>query len=552
MKPNVLFVNLPYRPPEGLLGGEPGESISQASPLTMPMGILLISSYLKAHNDVGRVGLLDYRLSMDRLGGYRSAEEFFREEARKNAPFVPDILAVSLTFSLTHRTFELAAKQLKQLWPQATLIVGGNHATNATTAVLEIPEVDYVLRGEGEIGFSEFVRQWSGERPVRVQGVYARGQLKAGRPDALAQPVEDLDALPFPDWDLLDLERYLVRGRRRTYGEEGSASRAATILSTRGCPFHCAFCSNHTVHGRKVRARSAESVAREVRTLHERYGVTLFLAEDDLFTADKQRLIRILEALQRLNIPGFELQMGNGLSVNGMDEDILDALVKVGIRSVTFAIESGSEHVQRHVIRKNVNLRKAYDVVRWSHERGLIVRAFIMLGFPGETRELIAETVRYMRDLGADWYAINIVQPLLGTETYDAFVRQGCFEDGPEAWSANSCEKRQFDTPEISGAGLTHLAYRINLEVNFLSNVNLRNGNSDRAIALFDNIVRLYPFHVFACYGLHLAHQAKGDAVESARALRRMRELIAENPLAREMYENYGYLIPADPKPACG
>jgi anaerobic magnesium-protoporphyrin IX monomethyl ester cyclase len=545
MRPNILFVNLPYIPIEFLGEDSPGKSTLQGSPLTMPMGILCISSYLKEHNDVGHVSLLDYRLYLDNLVNYCSVEEFFLEEARKNVSYTPDVIAISLVFSLSHAPFEIAVRQLKQLWPSALTIIGGFHATNAARFLIANESVDYLLRGEGEIGFSEFVHQYATDRPIEVQGIYCRENFKNGQQLLLATPVEDLNAMPLPDWQLLDMERYMTEGRRRTYGEKGVMARAATILTTRGCPFKCTFCSNHTVHGYKVRTRSAESVTREIETLYKRYGVTLFIPEDDLFTANKKRLLSVLEALERLNIPGFELQLGNGLSVDAMDEDILDALMKVGVRSATIAIESGSEYVQKHFIKKNVNLRKAIDVVKWCHDRDLIVRTYIIFGFPNETKELMNETLQYMHDLGADWYVINIAQPLIGTEMYDTLLKRGCFREGVDAWTQNLSHKRQFDTDEISGAELTEFAYRTNLEVNFLNNVNLRNGNYDRAIKLFTDMAHLYPFHIFAWYGLHLAHRGQGDLVRSSKALRRMEELIGTDSRSREMYENYGYLIQA-------
>lgn len=118
--------------------------------------------------------------------------------------------------------------------------------------------------------------------------------------------------------------------------------------------------------------------------------------------------------------------------------------------------------------------------------------------------------------------------------------------EGVDAWTQNLSHKRQFDTDEISGAELTEFAYRTNLEVNFLKNVNLRNGNYERAIKLFNDMAHLYPFHIFAWYGLYLAYEGKNDVVQSSKALQRMKELIATDSRAREMSENYGYLMKVD------
>jgi radical SAM superfamily enzyme YgiQ (UPF0313 family) len=543
MKPNVLLINLPYRPVEFLVENAPGKSMLSRSPLTMPMGILYVSSYLKAHNDVGSVSLLDYRAALDGLSNYRSLEEFFREEARKGVSFAPDVIGVSLNFSLSHGVFEMVMKQLKALWPKAVTVVGGNHATNVAWYLLAHGSADYVLRGEGEIAFSELVRQFAEGRPIDVRGVYRKGAPVDRKDLVLASPVQDLDSMPFPDWDLLDMERYVTQGRRRALKEDEAEARVATLLTTRGCPFMCTFCSAHTVHGRKVRTRSEASVVREVETLYKKYGVTAFVVEDDLFTASKKRLLSILEAVHALNIPGLDFQTGNGVSVNATDEGILDALIKVGARSITIAIESGSLYVQKHLIKKNVNLRKVRDVVRWCHDRSLIVRAFIMFGFAGETKEHMNETVQYMKDLGADWYVINLATPLPGTEMYDQFLSKDCFKEDVAFWSQTITSQRAFDTAEITGAELTEFGYRVNLEVNFLNNVNLRNGNYDRAIALFSDMAKLYPFHIFAWYGLHQAYKQKGDMARSAEALQKIKSLLATDSRSREMHEKYGSLL---------
>jgi len=543
MKPNVLFINLPYLPKEFLWGNIEGKSRMQGSPLTMPMGLLYLSACLKAHVEVGNVALLDYRLHVARRLEYDSDDEFFREEAKRNVAFVPDVIGISIDFSTSSGHFEIVVPQLKILWPKTMLVTGGYHATNATAFLLNCSDVDYVVRGEGEIAFSEIVSQFSRSKYLNIQGVYDRGALKVAEKFLLAEPVANLNVMPLPDWTLLDMERYVTGGRRRLYGEEESIPRAATMLTTRGCPYRCTFCSNHTVHGRRVRSRSADSIVNEMKTLYERYGVTTFIPEDDLFTADKERLMSVLEAIRQAHIPGMDLQLGNGLSVGALDEEMLDALVSVGIRSVTIAIESGSEYVQKEIIMKNVNLKKTKEVVIWSHNRGLIVRAYIIFGFPNETRELMNETVQYMKELGADWYVINIAQPLLGTEMYETFLKRGCFKEGVEFWSHNLSHERRFDTDEISASELTEFCYCTNLEINFLGNVNLRNGNFNRAIELFTDMTQLYPFHIFAWFGLYCAYRGLKNFDKADASLLRMKQLIASDDRAAEMYHQYGHLI---------
>ena len=361
---------------------------------------------------------------------------------------------------------------------------------------------------------------------------------------SLAEQMEDLDMLPFPDWDLLDIENYVnASGWGRRIGKDSALRRIATILTTRGCPFRCTFCSAHTVHGRKVRYRSAKNVLEEMKVLYEKYRVTLFVPEDDLFTANRTRVLTLLKEIHNLNIPGIEMQFTGGLNVNTMDEEILDAMITSGTRVVTLAIESGSEFVQKHIIKKNVDLNKARYLVHLCREKGLIVRCNIILGFPGETRQLMEETVDYVRNLGADWYAFLIAAPLIGTEMYKQFLEKGYLKEDVYMWSSVGFEDRWFDTDEISAEGLKELTYRINLDINFVNNINLRNGDSDRAILLFNDIVRAYPFHIFGLYGLHKAYKGKGSIEEAERIIQTIRRLIKTDERAYNLYEKYSDII---------
>ena len=543
MHPNILFVSLPSQP---IVEEHQKASVTYQA-LAMPLGIMYMSSYLKAHNAVGRIGLLDFPMCMANLADYSSIEDFIEAEARREVDCDPDIIGISLLFTFSHRFFEYTAQVLKSLWPKATIVVGGLHASNCAGFLLQNENVDYVCCGEGEIAFSEFYEQFTNGRDIDVKGIYSRENI--GGPDAQigTEPVWQLDDLPFPDWDLLDVDRYttaLACSRRLRRDRSPEGRRLATLMTTRGCPFQCTYCAAHTVHGRKVRFRSVENVTEEMMTLYKRFGVNLFILEDDLFTANRKRVLALLRAMQALEIQGLELQFPNGLSVNTVDGEIIDALAKCGTDFVTFAIESGSKYVQKHLIKKNCNLVKAKELVRLCREKGLIVRCYFIMGFPGESREQMSETIDYMENLGADWCNIGCATPLLGSEMHEQFVRRGDVENDPDAWAYAYYTKRAFDTEEISADDLNELVYRTNLEVNFLNNVNLLKGNYDQAIPLFDDVLERYPFHIFALYGLYSAYQGKKDLTKAESTMGRLRYLIRTDSRSGDMYSRYGDLIP--------
>jgi anaerobic magnesium-protoporphyrin IX monomethyl ester cyclase len=398
-----------------------------------------------------------------------------------------------------------------------------------------------VVRGEAELSFAEFIYQRSRSKKINVEGIYLKDDLTNSTEFRLSDQAADLDMLPFPDWELIDMNTYVTSlGRQREIGTE---HRTASLITTRGCPFRCTFCSAHTVHGRKMRFRSAKNVIDEIRLLNEKYGVTLFMPEDDLFTADHKRVLELLTAIKNLGISGIEVEMPNGLSVNALDSDVVDELISVGMRIFVLAIESGSEYVQKHMIKKNCDLEKARRLVNLLKSRGILVRCYFILGFHTETKGQMQETVNYAKSLGADWCVFNIATPLVGSEMYDQLVEIGCIKDNVDTWSNTVFDRRQFDTPETTAEDLNDFAYRANLDCNFLNNPNKVNGRFEKAVRIYRDVVSRYPFHVIAWYCIMECYRGLGDEGKAKRVEMHLRKLIQSDKRAAEMFAKYGDMI---------
>ncbi|SVE07990.1 uncharacterized protein METZ01_LOCUS460844, partial [marine metagenome] len=174
-----------------------------------------------------------------------------------------------------------------------------------------------------------------------------------------------------------------------------------------------------------MRIRSKENVIEELEILHEKYGVTLIIPEDDLFTVQQKRIIELCEGIAERFQGKIEFQFPNGLSVATLHEKVIEAFLKLDVNVVNIAIESGSNRVQREVIKKNCNLDKAIKVVQSFRDGGPIVRTFFILGFPGESREEMLETLNYAYDLPADWCNLGIAAPLIGSEMYEQLLERG-------------------------------------------------------------------------------------------------------------------------------
>jgi anaerobic magnesium-protoporphyrin IX monomethyl ester cyclase len=539
---NILFVNLPSIHFDELYAKINAKDL-QFQPLCMPLGLLYISSYMREHNELDKVALLDYVLYMDKLPDYKNVEDFIEGIVKSAIKFTPNIIAFSLIFSSSHKFFLVCHDIIKSIWPEAVTVVGGTHATNCTRYLLENGNVDYVIRGEGELAFSEFVKKSSRATPINIPGVYSRAKLQSAASLELSEPVEDLDTLPFPDWTLIDMESYVTsRGRRRGI-KEATEKRMATIMTTRGCPFRCTFCSSYTVHGRKMRFRSIENVIEEIKLLNEKYGVDLLIPEDDLFTAKKQRIINLLTEINNIGIPDLELQFPNGLSINTLDEEILDGLIRAGMKVANLAIESGSEYIQKYVINKNCNLKKARKLIKYLRDNDIIVRCYFILGFPSETKDQIMETINYAKSLEADWCVFNIATPLVGSKMYRQFIELGYLKENIDIWSNTFFQKRNFDTQEVSASDLEELAYRANLDCNFINNPNRRNGQYEKAIVIYQDILNLYPFHIIAWYCIMECYKEMNDYSRANSAENKIKQLIEEDKRSKEMYHKYGDLI---------
>ena len=541
-KKTILFVNFPTMPlpqlEKWIIEGKRRIELQ-----VLPFGVLYLSSYLKKHlgSDVD-VHILDIDTEMGQnTGGYPNFETMIKVMTKlKSEEIKPDIIAYSVLFSIQHVMMDMAVKIHQEFWPNAIKIVGGNHASNVASSVFENPNVDYLGRGECEHSFMEFVKAIIDGNNNIPQGIYSRSHFQDKLSMPISLPVNDLDDIPYPDWDLLDMEHYVT-------SREGASidARTCSIFTTRGCPFSCTFCASHTTMGRKVRFRSIDNVIEEILQLNERFGVNKYVPEDDLFTANRRKVIPLLNEIEKVkaDIEGFELAFPNALSVNTLFDDVMDALIRAGMVITDIAIESGSPYVQKNIIKKNVKLDRGIHVVRYLRSRGVIARANIIFGFPRETKEMIQETVDYVYELGADWIDSYVAAPLCGSEMFDEFVEMGVVEESRTTWANAFYTERTFDTEEITATEIKHAVYALNLKANFNDNINYREGKFEPCAKSFEHIIKFHPHHIFALFMLAKIYTHLGNIEDSKMALKNIRKLIETNEQSEELYREYVYLF---------
>ncbi len=512
-------------------------SILRVPSFSMPIGLLDISAYIRQNNPDVEIKLLD--IGKDLFKVYKEYNNTppltltsFIELELSTIEFEPDIIGISILFSSAHNSSILIAEAVKEKWPEAIVVCGGNHATNHCHNLLSNNSIDYVIRGEGELSFAEFVNKvQNNEKHFEIQGLTSRSSMNMDSSNNVSPMIQNLDDLSMPAFDLLDIDFY-----RKTVG--------GSLMFTRGCPFQCTFCASHTVHGRELRIKSNEKILEVFHHLINDLNFNKIVIEDDAFAVKRDKFLALAEKLSSL-FTSIKFFLPQGLSVAIMDEQIIDAMISMGIDEASLAIESGSPYVQKNIIKKNVSLSKAKQVLEYLRSKDFSIYVNFILGFPAETRELMQETIDFMKTIDVDWVYIFHALPLPGSEMYRELVASGTIDPNNYDWDGVRLGRRNFDTPEITAEALERLVYDTNIDINFFNNSNLKNGRYQRALEIFDRfIVEPYPFHIVGRYCRALANLGMHKEDAAVADFEECKKWIFTNSESKRLFKRYHEKMP--------
>lgn len=348
-----------------------------------------------------------------------------------------DMVGVYSMVTMRDESLEFA----RRLRGRTDLLVAGGPLPSCDPETF-VDSFDVVVRGEGERAAVEILEAANAGRTPWRGGSERHGEcaqnLASTRPEAPSPPlpglsfwhpsdskgsgelissptrplVSELDRVPFPARDLFDHRRYLAHWRRRF----GTAT--TTVMTTRGCPFHCEFCSN-AVFGTSYRAHSAERVVDEVEDALS-YGYGRIHFADDVFTLDGGRLLAICDEIRRR---GLRFQWECLGRVDSIDHQLARAMRDAGCDRIFFGIESGSDEVLR-LMRKRISLEAAARAVATARAAGLKVGAFFILCYPGETDETVLATLRFATRLPLDYLSFTMPYPLPHTALYERVEKE--------------------------------------------------------------------------------------------------------------------------------
>jgi len=331
-----------------------------------------------------------------------------------------DIVGIT-AMSLSYPEVVALATVIRKAYPHRFLVLGGVHATLFQQEILDTSAFDAVVVGEGEKVMQEVLSR-------REKTVYR------------AEGLVDIDDVPPLPYHLLDDHYHAMppHGQHRPF---------MPVLTSRGCPFHCSFCSK-AVFGSTYRTRSIDGVMKEIDILASQFGVREIIFYDDVFTLNKERTIELSQRL--LGGPvGWTCQT----RVNLVNRATLQAMKNGGCYAVAYGIESADPRILKG-ISKNINTEQVEEAVRYSKEVGLRVIGYFMLGSPGETIDTIKKTVDWSIALGIDYAQFSVLTPLPGSELYELV---------PESQRANSYALVGEGGPGLCGLSSTQLSEAVSV-----------------------------------------------------------------------------------------
>ena len=364
----------------------------------------------------------------------------YDEMKRQVVAFEPDIIGITSMTSTSQSALE-AARILKESCPEALTVLGGPHVTFADTSTLsECPEVDVVVRREGEETLLDLARCVTNEKSLdEVAGITFRKNGKIIQmPDRPL--IQNLDELPFPALDHFKLDDYKILGKMML-----------PIITSRGCPFGCSFCVSSRMVGNTLRARSPKNVVDELEWLKTEHGAEAFVIYDDMLTFDKKRILQICEDIKKRKIG---LPWDCTTRVDQVSKELLVKIKEANCQEVFYGVESGCQLILDKV-HKRTSIELNEQAIRWTKEVGLFVAISVIIGYPGETRETVKQTLDFVRRVKPDDAFLCVATPYPGTELRALVEKMGWKMTSD--WARYDAMTPVFENPELPSEEITRI-----------------------------------------------------------------------------------------------
>jgi anaerobic magnesium-protoporphyrin IX monomethyl ester cyclase len=341
--------------------------------------------------------------------------EELKVEFQKVNPAIVGITCGSVTYQRCVET----AKAVKEVLPSCKVVAGGWHPSYLPESVLQHPEIDYVVVGEGERAMVELATQiikGQGQSIESISGVAYRTQGKV-----VVNPsrfIKNLDDVPFPARHLLPLQQY------NRVIEYLSVSPVDVMSVIRGCPFNCAFCESSKIWGPTCRSFSPARILGEMQHLAANFGTKGVYFINDNFTIRKNDTLELCKLIRR---SGLDMQWVCDTRVDMINQELLKEMHSAGCKTIWFGVESGSPSIRKK-INLGVSLEQTEAAFRLCKREGIQTACSFLLGIPGETLEDMQATFKFARKLDPDWCKFNIFVAVPGSMLYDEVIEKGLYD----------------------------------------------------------------------------------------------------------------------------
>jgi anaerobic magnesium-protoporphyrin IX monomethyl ester cyclase len=395
---NILLVN----PPKENAIKIPGVSqiILEEHNYSPPLGLMYVESYLKNISDI-KVKIFNFQSP-----GNPSLNDF-KKELLGFQPRIVGITAMTLFWYDVLQT----AKIVKGIIPNSMVVIGGNHIYVYPEETLLHKEIDVIVHGEGEVTFSELVKNiQSGKELEEIQGIWYKfnGQIIKNPP---RKKESNLDQFPFPDHKNFNFQKYRVSIEKNVP--------SAVLISSRGCPYYCTFCMNndHT-----YRTRNAENIVDEILEC-KKAGYRSISFYDDNFNQLPEHVEELCRAMIKRKT---DMPWNCRVRADGLNKELMQLMAQAGCQRLHVGVESGSQHILNS-IKKGVTIEQIKRVFNLAREIGISTLAYVIIGFPSEKKDDIKKTIDFLFEINSNHLHCTPLIPMPGTKIYGEAINDPSF-----------------------------------------------------------------------------------------------------------------------------
>ena len=393
-----------------------------------------------------------------------------------------DLIGISSLFT----TYETEVLRIAQMAKELGKIVvlGGTHASAVPEYLLQYPFIDYIVCGEGELRLPMLCEALCGKRPLETIDGLGYRYKKNIKVNPTKGVLQDLDTLPYPDRSMINKQKYLFRHKPYTM-----------LLSSRGCPYQCRFCSGHLVMGRGLRFRSIENIISEMRLCRDKFQIAQFDFEDENFTYDNSRAIVLLEAIEAefKGDENFSLLFENGLLPSSLNKEILFRFRKLGLYHLNLPLVTSSLRSLKKL--KRPGSKKTFTQILKKSDSNFFITGYLILGLPSSTLEEMIQSISYLSEQQV-LISASFFYAVPGMPLYQDCLKDGLLPDHsflPLRSTAFPVETKEFHRLDLV------TLFRLIRIINFIKS--LIDGSSQRGEMLLSEFIKneARKFPIFHC-----------------------------------------------------